>query len=85
MRVNRLSNKAKSLIMLLRDEISEGSHQQLRDLKKLSEEVEAGTDTRLQAEMILDHMLIRSARDHLETVKLLRELKAFYSHKKLEV
>jgi len=71
--------------MLLRDEISEGMNQQLRDLKKLSSQVDAGTDTRLQAEMILEHMLKRQARDHLEIVKLLRELIAFYSHKKLEV
>lgn len=85
MRVNILSNKAKSLIMLLRDEISEGSHQQLRDLKNLDSQVNAGTDTRISADMIISHMLIRQARDHLEIVKLLRELRAFYSHKKLEV
>ena len=80
-----MGNKAKSLVMLIRDEISEGSHQQLRSLKNLSENIEKGLDTRIAADMVIDHMLQRQARDHLEIVKLLRELKAFYSHKKLEV
>lgn len=80
-----MANKAKSLILLLKDEISGSSSSHLRDLDKLSNKIDEGTDDRLTADMMIDHMLKRQAKEYLGIVKLFRELQAFYSHKSLEV
>lgn len=80
-----MGNKAKSLILLLRDEINGGSSSHLRDLDNLENKIDNKLDDRLTVDIMIDHMLKRQAREHLEIVRLFRELKAFYSHKILEV